>query len=670
LSADCAASIDFSRRLSARGGRVVVVVERLAWGILRLSRCSLACGRLGYAQNGACVAGAPALSADMAETQHRDILVSPSPRAAGRALTLGGMVLEAAKAHAGPALRFERDGAWVDMSYEALGAAAREIALGLIALGIEPGDRIAVLATTRAEWTLVDCGALCAGAVVVPIYHTNSPDECRYVLEHSEARLVFCEDEEQLVKIDQIRDACPSLEHVVTFGGGGDAALSLDALRVHAASVAGDVLEEVQRRGAPEQAATIIYTSGTTGPPKGCVLTHANCLAAIEMYGDALDLHDEPFVVFLFLPLAHALTRVAQMVVLDRGGTLAYWRHDMSMIPEDLAVTRPTHFPSVPRVFEKIRGRALADVEGGSALRRRLFAWALRIGRDARERERHGERAGLLLRAREGVADRLVLSKIRGLFGGELRLALTGAAPVGIDVLEFFDACGVLVLEGYGLTETCAATTLNTPAAFRFGSVGRSLADVELRIASDGEVLIRGPNVFRGYHRDEQATREVLDGNWLRSGDLGALDEVGYLTITGRKKDIIITSSGKNVTPTNIENALRESRWVSQAVVYGDNRPYLVALLTLDGDDAPALAARLGVDPDIATMARDERVRQALQADVDEVNRRFARIEQIKRFAILDHELTQAAGELTPTMKIKRPVVYNRYAGAFDRLYG
>jgi long-chain acyl-CoA synthetase len=605
----------------------------------------------------------------MAKRDEHDILVSPS-RPAGRASTLGEMVLGAAKARSGPALRFERDGAWMDMSYEALGAMAREIARGLIALGVEPGDRIAVLATTRAEWTLIDCGVLCIGAVVVPIYHTNSPEECRYVLEHSGARLVFCEDEDQLVKIDQIRDACPRLEHVVSFEGGDEAALSLNALRERGASVGDEAFEDLQRRGAPEQVATIIYTSGTTGPPKGCVLTHANCLAAIDMYGEALDLHDEPFVVFLFLPLAHALTRVAQMVVLDRGGTLAYWRHDMSMIPEDLAATRPTHFPSVPRVFEKIRGRALAEVERRSALRRRLFAWALRVGQDARGRGRRGERGGPLRRTREWLADRLVLSKIRGLFGGELRLALTGAAPVGLDVLEFFDTCGVLVLEGYGLTETCAATTLNTPAAFRFGSVGRPLAGVELRIASDGEILIRGPHVFRGYHRDEQATREVLEGGWLRSGDLGVLDEDGYLTITGRKKDIIITSSGKNVTPTNLENALRESRWVSQAVVFGDERPYLVALLTLDPDDAPALAMRLGVDPGIASMARDERVREALQADVDEVNRRFARIEQIKRFAILDHELTQAAGELTPTMKIKRPVVYDRYAGVFGRLYG
>jgi long-chain acyl-CoA synthetase len=359
---------------------------------------------------------------------------------------------------------------------------------------------------------------------------------------------------------------------------------------------------------------------------------------------------------FMYLPLAHALARVAQMVVLDRGGTIAYWRRDSARLLDDLRETSPTHVPAVPRVFEKIHA---------GARRRAVVRWALKAGAAARDHERPGP----LLRIRHTVADRLVLSKVRDLFGGELRVALTGAAPIAREVLEFFDACGVLVLEGYGMTETCAAATLNTPEAVRFGSVGRPLAGTEVAIADDGEVLMAGPHVFPGYHRDPEATRAVLDEGRLRSGDLGMVDADGYLHITGRKKDLIITSSGKNISPENIESALRETRWISQAVVVGDRRPYLVALLTLDPDEAPKLAAQLGVPADLATMAADPAVRVALQRDVDAVNARFARIEQVKRFDVLDRDLSQAEGELTPTLKVKRPVVHARYADRLERLY-
>jgi long-chain acyl-CoA synthetase len=276
---------------------------------------------------------------------------------------------------------------------------------------------------------------------------------------------------------------------------------------------------------------------------------------------------------------------------------------------------------------------------------------------------------GWLIRAGHRLGDRLVLSRLRGAFGPRLELALTGAAPVGKELLEFFDACGVTVLEGYGLTESCAAGTLNTERELRLGTVGRPLPGTEVATAPDGEILLRGPNVFCGYFGDERATAEAFEDGWLRTGDLGAVDRDGYLTITGRKKDIIVTSSGKNITPTLIETALRQSRWISQGVVYGDERPYLVALLTLDPEETPALARRLGVEPDLAAMADDERDLAELQREVDAVNERFARIEQVKRFALLDHDLTQESGELTPTMKIKRGVVYERYRDELERLY-
>lgn len=588
------------------------------------------------------------------------------------ARTLAEMALRATAAYDGAALRFARGDEWIEMSYSELGTAVREIARGLVALGIRPGDRVSILSGTRAEWTLADLGALCAGAVVAPIYHTNSPEECRYVLAHADSRLVFCEDPEQAAKVAEVRDRCPSLEAVVTFEGSVDGALSLDELRRRGGDVDASVPDEIAQRVQPDDIATIVYTSGTTGPPKGCVTTHANCMATARMYEKQLRFGatGEPIVVFMFLPLAHSLARVTQMVVLDVGGTIAYWRGDAKVVLDDLAATRPTHVPSVPRVFEKVHTKALSGVEEAGRLKQAIFGWAIGTGRRVRELEREGRTPGIGLRSRHALADRLVLSKVRGLFGPNIKLALTGAAPIARDVLEFFDACGVLVLEGYGMTETTAAATLNTEERFRFGTVGRALPGSEMSIAPDGEVLMRGPHVFRGYYKNDDATRETFtEDGWLLSGDLGSIDQDGFLHITGRKKDLIITSSGKNISAANLETALREIRWVSQAVVYGDNRPYLVALLTLDPDEAPALANRVGVNADVAAMAKDERVQAELAREVEDVNSGFARIEQIKRFTILGRDLTQEDGELTPTMKVKRAVVYREFADTFDALY-
>ena len=588
--------------------------------------------------------------------------VLSSPTAA--ATTLPQLLLEAVERHAGAAMRVRRGDAWQETTFAELGAAAREIAGGLIALGVRPGDRVAILGSTRPEWTLADCGALCAGATVVPVYHTNSPEECQYVLAHSAARVLVCEDAAQLAKVESVRDRLPALEHVFTMLP-ADGARSLSDLRAIGEPVGVGMVPV-----APADAATIVYTSGTTGPPKGCVLTHANLVATMRMYEDRLREELRPgVVIFMFLPLAHSLARVVQLVALDVGATLSFWQGDPKRLLDDVAEARPTYFPSVPRVFEKIHARALGAVEESSAVRRRLFGWAIATGARVREVERRGGEVGPVLRARARLADRLVLSRVRALFGGELRLGLTGAAPIGREVLDFFDACGVLILEGYGMTETCAAATLNTPGDFRLGTVGRPLPGSEVALAEDGEVLMRGPHVFGGYHRDEDSTRATFDNGWLRSGDLGEIDADGFVAITGRKKDLIITSSGKNISPTNLETALSETRWISQAVVYGDNRPYLVALLTIDPDELQALAARAGVPAEPVRMAADERVHAVLQEAVDEVNRRVARIEQIKRFAVLDHDLSQAEGELTPTMKVKRAAVYRRYHELFERLY-
>ena len=576
------------------------------------------------------------------------------------------IALQSAELHAGEtALTAPHFGS---MSYAQLGTAVREIAGGLVALGIEPGDRVAILSSTRPEWTLADYGSLAAGAVVVPIYHTNSPEECAYVLAHSEARAVFCEDEAQLAKIDRVREQCPALEHVIAFGDDAPGALPLIELRAAGEAVDPAVIEARVAAVSPDDVATIVYTSGTTGPPKGCATTHANLLATADMYRTRLDL-GPGLVMYLYLPLAHSLARIAQAVALEVGGTIAFWGGDPKRIVEELAEANPTHFPSVPRVYEKIRTAVLAEVASKDRLHREIFRWGLAEGRKARERARAGTSPGALDRARHALADRLVLSKVRGVFGERLQLAMTGAAPIGRDVLEFFDACGVLIAEGYGMTESCAAATLNTPAELRLGTVGRPLPGTEVAIADDGEVLMRGPHIFAGYHRDQDATAGTVRDGWLCSGDIGEVDDAGFLRITGRKKDLIITSSGKNISPENIESMLRETRWISQAVVHGDRRPYLVALITLDPDEAPKLAAELGVPADPAAMAADPRVHAAIARDVDAVNRRLARVEQVKRFEILDHDLTQAAGELTPTLKVKRARIQQAYGDRLERLY-
>ncbi|MFA9270826.1 MAG: long-chain fatty acid--CoA ligase [Baekduiaceae bacterium] len=588
-------------------------------------------------------------------------------------MTLGRLVLQAADRHAAyVAMQAPGNGGWQDISFAELGRAAREIAAGLHDLGLGPGDRVAILGATRQEWTLADCGALLAGATVVPIYHTNPASECRYVLAHSGACAVICEDAEQLAKIRAVQPDCVDLKHVITMVPTDDPdAPSLDDLRARGRAAGADVatVEQFTAGVRDVDVATIVYTSGTTGPPKGCMLTHANVLSTLDMY--ARQVRIEPgSVAFFFLPLAHALARVTQFVALDVGATLAFYSRDPAKLLDDVATLRPTHLPSVPRLFEKIHTRAMATASDEGGLKAGLFRRSLATARRARAIERAGGRPDPVLRARRAMADRLVLHRVRDLLGGRIELCLTGAAPISVDVLEFFDACGITIIEGYGMTESCAAGTLSTPGHLKFGTVGRALPGSEVKVAADGEILLRGPHVFPGYYRNDEATRETIDTDgWLHTGDLGSLDDDGYLRITGRAKDIIITSSGKNITPSNLEADLRESRWISQAVVYGDQHPYLVALLTLDPEEAPALAQRLGVDDDPAKMAGDPRVRDALQEEIDRVNRDVSRISEIKRFGVLDRDLTLDDDELTPTLKVKRNRVYEHHHDFFEHLY-
>jgi long-chain acyl-CoA synthetase len=577
--------------------------------------------------------------------------------------------LAAARYGETPAVRWkEPSGAWVSRTFNEVGEIVERLALGLIDLGIEKGDKVSILANTRPEWTFVDFAALSVGATVVPIYQTNSAEECHYVLENSDARLVVVEDEEQLAKVRAVRDRLPKLEQVVIIEGTAGDAMSLDDLRSRGAGRDRSEWEARYASVTPEDICTFIYTSGTTGPPKGCVISHGNYRAMLDMTL-SVSVVEPGDIVYLFLPLAHSFALLLQLGSFDIGGSIAYWERDPLKIIPNLSEVRPHYFPSVPRIFEKIHATATAAADKEGGLKKRIFWWAIGVGSKVRELERRGEKPGFLLARQHAFADKQVLSKIRNLFGGRVRQCVSGAAPINTDILRFFDAAGVLVLEGYGMTETSTAATISTPTDFKLGTVGRPFPGCEVKIADDGEVLIKGPNIFQGYYKNEEATSETIVDGWLHTGDIGELDSDGYLSITGRKKDIIITAGGKNITPANLEAEIKQHPLVSQCVVVGDRRPYLVALVTLDPEAAAAHAAEHGLPDDPVALAANPDVKASIMAHVDQINAKFARVEQVKKIEILPRDLSQETGELTPTMKVKRNVVAEKYADEIESLY-
>jgi long-chain acyl-CoA synthetase len=586
-----------------------------------------------------------------------------------KSTTLADLLPRAAELYGdAPAIRFKDGESWVTRSFAEVSETVRSLALGLIDLGVQPGDKVSILANTRPEWTYLDFAALSIGAVVVPIYQTNSPEECQYVLENSDAKVVVVEDDEQIEKIREVRASLPLLEQVVRMTGASEDAISLEQLA--GLGFGRDAAEWERRWSAvtPADICTFIYTSGTTGPPKGCVISHGNYRAMLDMVNQTSTIEDEDLT-YLYLPLAHSFALLIQLGSFDLGATLAYWERDPLKIMPNLAEVRPTYFPSVPRIFEKIHTMATGAMEKEGGLKKAVFEWSIRVGGKVRAAERNGRQPGFLLRKQYEFADKQVLSKIRGLFGGRLRLAVSGAAPISPEILRFFDAAGVLVLEGWGMTETSTAATISSPEDFKIGTIGKPFPGCQVKIAEDGEILVKGPNVFQGYYKNDEATRETIVDGWLHTGDLGTIDEDGFIRITGRKKDIIITAGGKNITPANLEGAIKQHPLVSQCVVVGDRRPYLVALVTLDPEEALAYAKEHGLPEDPAQLATNPEVRAAIEAHLDKVNEKFARVEQVKKIAILPHDLSQESGELTPTMKVKRAVVADKHQGEIEQLY-
>ncbi len=598
-----------------------------------------------------------------------EVKTVPAAEANTGSRTIADIVLLAGRRHGDrPALKHKAGGNWVGVSYRELSEAVKEVSLGLVDFGIERGDRISILSNTRPEWTYANFGILAAGAASVSVYQTNSPEECQYVLGHSESRAVFVEDAEQLAKIRQVQSQLPELELIVVMEPSGDIgdAVALADLRERGRGREDAEFEERATSVGPEDNCLYIYTSGTTGPPKGCVLTHANYREVCTM-AESQGVLQAGEVVYLFLPLAHAFAVLIQFIAMDLGATIAYWEKDPLKIVPNLSEVKPTYFPSVPRIFEKVYTLATSKIAETGGVKEKIFWWSIGVGRKVRELEQQGRQPGFLLKRQYDFADKQVLSKVRDLFGGNLRQAVTGAAPIAKEILEFFFACGVPVLEGYGMTETSTVATVNTLEDYRLGSVGKPLPGVEVKIAEDGEILLRGANIFQGYYKNEEATAETLADGWLHTGDLGYLDADGFLFINGRKKDILITAGGKNITPANLENGLKQNRWVSQAVVVGDRRPYLAALITLDPDEAPAFASQHGIA--VEDVPGSEAMRTEVQKTVDTVNAEVGRVEQVKKFVILPHDLTLETGELTPTMKVKRNVVSEKYEREVEALY-
>jgi long-chain acyl-CoA synthetase len=569
----------------------------------------------------------------------------------------------------------KRGGAWQRSTWAEVGVVVGEVARGLLALGRRPGEAIGVLARSRPEWVQADFAIFSAGGVTVPIYPTSTAEEIAYIVNDANVRVLIVEADATLARALEARRHTPGLEHLVVIGGDQERSggvTSWETLRGLGRAQGPELqrrLDERMAGGHADDVATIVYTSGTTGIPKGVVQTHRNHLAMLRALAELPGVRPGD-VHLLFLPLAHAFARMEAFLAVHRGLVTAF-AGDFGRIATDLREVRPDFLFAVPRLYEKAHDRIVAAAEGGSSIRRRLFRWAVDVGRRICTLEQAGIAVPWRPRMTHAVARRLVFRPLRAVFGGRLRFAVSGGAPLGRELGEFFHAIGIPVLEGYGLTEACPVLTWNRLDRFKLGSVGQALPGVDLRLAPDGEVLARGPSIARGYLNKPAETSEVFGADgWLHTGDIGRMDGEGFLFITDRKKDLIVTSGGLNVAPQPIEAALRRAPAIAEAVVYGDRRPYLAALLTLERD-AVERFARVHAVPvtEWAALVQHPTILDHVRAVVDATNETLPGHARVRRFAIVPVPFTEAGGELTPTQKVKRRVVAERYGELLAGLY-
>lgn len=574
-----------------------------------------------------------------------------------------------------PAQLVKQGGTWQAISWHTMHDRVRHIAQGLLTLGIQAGDRVALLANSRAEWVQCDLGIMAAAGITVPIYPASLPEQVAYILNNAEVTLVCVDTLEQLAKLSQVRATVPTLRYIVLIDGhlpqSDPMLLSLQDLleRGAAATEQAAQLDARVQRLTPAHDATYVYTSGTTGPPKGVVQTHGNHLFMVHSCGQVMGVQ-EGDIDLLFLPLAHSFARLEAFLGVYVGLTTAF-AESIEALGENMREVRPMLVMGVPRVYEKIYARVQASGNNGSALKRAMFRWCVRVGRQASRLQQQQQPLPLGLRLRQRLAYQLVFKKLQQLVGGRLRYFISGGAPLAQEITEFFHAAGLLILEGYGLTETCPALTANSQAHYRFGTVGPALPGVEVRIAADGEIVARGPNIAKGYYKQPEAAAEVfLADGWFATGDIGEIDAEGFLRITDRKKDLLVTAGGKNIAPQNLENLLKTDPYISQAMVYGDRRPYLTAVLTLDVDETLRYAQAHGIAAGTPqALASHPQIVALLAARVEQLNQRLASYETIKKFVIAPTDFTPESGELTPTLKVKRKVVIQKYQQEIEQMY-
>jgi len=575
------------------------------------------------------------------------------------------LIQQSKKMPQNPAYYVRESGTWRPTSWGMYGNQVTQAGRALIALGFEPGQTVCILGFNRPEWVILDVAAMGAGGAPAGIYTTSSPAEVRFIVTHAEAPLILCEDEGQWNKVKEERANMPSLKHVIMMKGApkiaDDMVMSWEEFLAQGDSIEEKAYFDRVERLDPNALATLIYTSGTTGPPKGVMLSHHNLAWTA---GKAIDIIETSTAdcSLSYLPLSHIAEQMFTIHTPITTGSRIYFAESIEAVPENLKEVQPTVFFGVPRIWEKFNAGIAAKLKGATGVKAKLVSWARKVGWEANKAP--GQPKGLQYR----LANKLIFSKLKPAIGlGNARVCISGAAPIAREVLEFFASLDLVVLEVYGQSEDSGPTSFNTPNNYRFGSVGPALNGVTVKIAEDDEILVKGPNVFLGYYKDADATNATLIDGWLYSGDLGAFDKDGFLNITGRKKDIIITAGGKNITPKNLEAAIKNHELVDEAVVIGDRRKYLSALVTIDIEAGPAWAQANGEDP--SALHKSAKLRASIQAHIDELNKHFARVEQIKKFTILHRNLSIEDGELTPTLKVKRAKVNDHFADDIEKMY-
>ena len=573
------------------------------------------------------------------------------------------------------AYMYKPENMYVPVTFAQARAEVEKIAAGLISLGIKPGDKIALLSQNRYEWALTDYAILSLGAVTVPIYPSLLPEQMQYLFIDSESKVLFCSDLEQFKKVSGIRSSCPSLENVIVYDkiDNGGTYLPYEELKSKGEALLkenNNLVAERNKNVKPNDIATIIYTSGTTGEPKGALLMHSNFLSNVESALTCLHV-DETDMFLSFLPLSHVFERMAgHFLATYTGGTIAY-AVSIDSVAENMGEVHPTVMTSVPRLYEKIYARILENVEAGSPVKRKIFYWAIKVGREYVNAIMRKQPISSGLSFKRNLAYKLVFSKLAERVGGKLRFFISGGAPLAKEIGEFFGAAGLMIYEGYGLTETSPVISVNKTALFKFGTVGEPVPGVEVKIAEDGEILTRGPHVMVGYFKKEEETKEVIDSeNWFHTGDIGFIDEDGCLTITDRKKNIIVTSGGKNIAPQPIENKLVTKKFIEQAVIIGDRRKFCSAVIV------PAFEPleKWAVENDIkynspADLVKMPEIKELIKKDVEEVNSHLASYETVKEFVLADKSFSIETGELTPSLKVKRKVVMDSFADEIEKMY-